>query len=328
MWKANISPDVMQARLLMYQRIRVFFAARGVAEVDTPQLSSSGTTDVHIDSLTSEWQKQKLYWQTSPEFYMKRLIASGYPDCFQICKVFRNEPVSRHHSPEFTMLEWYRKDFSAEHLMAEIIDLLKTLQPRWQNVAIANRTYQSLFIPFGINVLRDSIVVIREQVIKALGYDPKLGDDRDAWLDCLFVTKIEPTFAELPMLFITDFPMSMASLAKTGINEHGDLVAKRFELYIDGIELCNGYEELTDADEQADRFDQDNKQRKQHDKPEVLSDNLLISALRSGLPEMSGVAVGLDRLLMLTLDKKDIAEVLSFPLMNFPVPNLDDKTIH
>lgn len=304
----------MQARMTLYRHIRAFFDARGVAEVETPMLSPFGSTDVHIDSFMTDWNGSPLYLHTSPEFAMKRLLADGFGDCFQLGKVFRHEPSSRRHRPEFTMLEWYRVGFTMHDLIAEVAELLQPLLPH-DAPSVQHSTYAQAFAAIGVNPHQDTVDTLKHVAQAQLGYTPNLADKRDEWLDFLLVTLIEPQLGRSAdgqpcLTFLTHYPASMAALAKTQINDQGDTVAERFELYYQGIELANGFHELTDADEQLARFADDNRQRRALGKPEIPHDTMLIAALQRGLPDCSGVAVGIDRVLMLSLKQNDLASVM------------------
>ncbi len=301
--------QVMQVRMAMYGRIRRFFQQRHVSEVETPILSSYGSTDVHIDSFVTHWQGRKMYLYTSPEFYMKRLLAADFGDCFQIGKVFRHEDNSRRHLPEFSLLEWYRLGFSTSQLIAEVFELIKTLHQPWEKLPMQVISYADAFANIGVNPHQDSLQELRRKTTEIVGYCPNLDDNRDEWLDFLTVTQIEPTLGQNVLTFLTHYPASMAALAKKTRDADGNWVAERFELYYQGIELANGFYELTDADEQQARFEADNDRRQQLGKPVIRYDQGLIDALRQGLPACSGVALGLDRLLMLMLDKRDINDV-------------------
>lgn len=305
--------QAMQARMILYRHIRDFFAVRQVCEVETPILSPYGSTDVHIDSFVSDWQGQAMYLHTSPEFAMKRLLTDNFGDCFQIAKVFRNEASGGHHLPEFSMLEWYRVGFSMTDLIAEVAELASLLLP-CTTATLQTLTYAEAFANIGVNPHRDSIAHLKNTAKTQLGYLPNLEEKRDEWLDFLLVTLIEPQLGyndngQGYLTFLTHYPASMAALAKTVVNVDGDSVALRFELYYQGLELANGFHELTNADEQLARFNTDNAQRKVLGKQHIPHDKDFIAALQNGLPDCSGVALGLDRLLMLSLGSNDLEAV-------------------
>ncbi|MPV86641.1 EF-P lysine aminoacylase EpmA [Ostreibacterium oceani] len=302
---------VMKARMAMYQDIRQFFGARNVAEIETPLLSPYGSTDLHIDSLSLTYQGRQHFLQTSPEFAMKRWISQFQCDCFQITKVFRDEPPSRRHRCEFTMLEWYRVGFTLTQLIDEVAALLKAINPNLSDLPVEIISYTDAFGRIGIHPLADDLINLQQKTIALLGYDPQLGDCRDAWLDCLMVSFIEKTLGQKQLTFLYDYPASMAALAKKKTNAEGFIVAKRFELYYQGVELANGFDELTDANEQQARFVQDNTRRQAAKKSQIPHDTLLIDALKT-MPDCAGVAIGLDRLLMLTLQSETIDAVMPF----------------
>lgn len=308
--KKTISLSMLHQRMLFYQQIRDFFSQHQVLEVETPILSPYGATDVNIDSFTTDWQGTPLYLQTSPEFAMKRLLAAGMGDCFQLGKVFRHEPHSRLHRAEFTLLEWYRIGFSMQDLIAEVAALVKYLNPAWQSLAVEVLSYQAVFASIGVNPHRDELTTLKQKTITLSGYTPGLSDDRDEWLDFLLVTQIERQLGIGKLTFLTHYPASQAALAKTVVDAEGNQVAERFELYYQGIELANGFHELTDATEQQARFAADNQARQRLAKPTVAMDKDLLAALATGMPDCSGVALGVDRLLMLTLGCESIDEVM------------------
>lgn len=299
----------MRRRMKMYTDIRLFFAERAVVEVETPILSLYGSTDVHIDSFETRWSEQTLYLQTSPEFAMKKLLAQGMGDCFQLCKVFRHEAAGKNHRPEFTMLEWYRLGFSLQQLIDEVAELVKRVLEKPQ-LPVEQLTYQQAFQTVGINPHSDSLATLKQKTEKLSGYLPALADDRDEWLDFILVTQIEQHLGRDKLTFLTHYPATMAALAKKRVNAEGHPVAQRFELYYQGIELANGFDELTDAEEQLARFEADNQTRKALGKKIVSIDKSLIAALESGLPDCAGVAVGIDRLLMLAQGEHSLDSVM------------------
>lgn len=308
MKKTNNAP--LRERMHLYSEIRRFFAHRQVQEVETPILSPYGSTDIHIDSLTTDWEGQTLYLHTSPEFAMKRLLADGIGDCFQLCKVFRNEAHSKRHRAEFTLLEWYRLGFSLQDLMHEVAELVKTVCPAWQDLPITFLTYADAFAALGVDAHQDDLGTLKAKITDLSGYTPNLSEDRDEWLDFLLVTQVEQQLGQESLTFLSHYPASMAALARKTTDSAGNAVAERFELYYQGVELANGFYELTDAEEQHARFNADNAQRRQLGKPDVTVDTELIEALRRGLPDCAGVALGIDRLLMLKVGATDIAHVL------------------
>jgi len=317
-WRASCSQSNLKARAALYTLIRTFFVARDVLEVETPLLSVSTATDPQLESIQAQvkthigLEAKPYYLQTSPEFPMKRLLASGSGAIYQICKTFRNGETGRKHNPEFTMLEWYRPGFSLEDLMLE----LELLTSEILGTTKAERlSYRDAFLhyvdidPFEIS---DEQLAMRAQALAAY-YGPKMS--RDDYLNLILSICIEPNLGADRPCFLYEYPPSQASLAKVSLSSAGVPVAQRFELYIQGMELANGYFELTDSGEQAKRFAQDNHERSQSDLPTIPPDEYLIAAMKHGLPACSGVAVGLDRMLMLKVGAKSIEDVLSFSIV-------------
>ncbi len=318
-WQPTCSLELMRLRAQMLADIRRFFADRSVLEVETPLLSHSVGTDPQLAFFTTEYclppQRQTLFLQTSPEFAMKRLLAAGSGSVYQIGKAFRNGEAGRFHNPEFTMLEWYRVGFTLSQLMDEIADLIETLfigrlLPETKRVS-----YQELFVSFtGL----DPLVFSYQDYCafaKGCGLSEAVdicGHDHAMWLDFIFSHKVQPHLGDNAVCMVYGYPACQSSLAK--INKDNAQITERVELFINGIELGNGYYELTDAEEQNNRFDKELTIRQQQNLPASVKDEHLISALKSGLPECSGMAIGLDRLLMLLSDSASIEDVLSFPI--------------
>jgi len=316
-WRASCSQANLKARAALYAQVRAFFVARHVLEVETPLLSVSTATDPQLESIQAQvkihvgLEAKPYYLQTSPEFPMKRLLASGSGAIYQICKTFRNGETGRKHNPEFTMLEWYRPGFSLEDLMQE----LEQLTTQILGTAEAERlSYRDAFLHY-VNIdpfnVKDAELALRAQTL-ADYHGPEMS--RDDNLNLILSICIEPNLGIDRPCFLYEYPPSQASLAKVNLSSAGVPVAQRFELYIQGMELANGYFELTDADEQAKRFAQDNCERSQIDLPTIPPDEHLVAAMKHGLPACSGVAVGLDRMLMLKVDAKSIEDVLTFPI--------------
>ena len=309
--------SALKARAKMYAQIRYFFSERNVLEVETPVLSQAGVTDVHLASvqaLRHMGGKQRThYLQTSPEFPMKRLLASGSGAIYQICKVFRDNEHGRKHNSEFTMLEWYRPDLSLRDLMLEVTDLLNiVLATRFGEVRPTIYSYKQAFQDrLDINPLQATLKELKDTSHR-VGLNIDLGNDRLAYMDLLFSHFVEPSLGFDAPVFLTDFPPEMASLAKVKQDEEGELVAARFEVYIEGLELANAYDELLDADVLAARFEADNKERAQHGLPVMPTDQHLLAALPH-MPECSGIALGLDRLLMVAMNQVKIDQVIAFP---------------
>lgn len=313
-FKPTASMHAMQARAMLYQQIRQFFVTRHVLEVETPILSQAAVTDVHLASIVNTRHisgKQKTgYLQTSPEFAMKRLVASGSGAIYQICKVFRDDEHGRKHNSEFSMLEWYRPDFSLLELMQEVSDLLSIVFN--QRIQPKILSYKQAFLHrLDINPLSADVITLKNTA-QRLGLNIDLGEDRLAWLDLLFSHFVEPSLGFEYPVYLTDFPSEMASLAKVKMDDDGFKVAARFELYINGLELANAYDELADSAEQASRFNADNIERQQRGLPVVPVDQHLLAAL-DHFPACAGIALGLDRLLMVLLETTRIDQVICFP---------------
>ena len=307
----------MRARAQMYAQIRQFFAERDVLEVETPILSQAGVTDVYLASIQAQrhvmGKLQIHYLQTSPEFAMKRLLASGSGPIYQICKVFRDDEHGRKHNSEFTMLEWYRPGFSLKDLMFEVTDLLNAvLKQRFGAVRPTILSYKHAFIDrLELNPLQASLQELKD-CCRRVGISLDLGDDRLGYIDLLFSHFVEPSLGFDTPVFLTDFPPELASLAKTRIDEDGELVAARFELYIEGLELANAYDELIDADVLRSRFEADNAEREKLGLHVMPIDEFLLAALPN-MTECSGIALGIDRLLMIATEQMRLDQVITFP---------------
>lgn len=307
----------MQARAHMYGQIREFFAERHVLEVETPILSQAGVTDVHLASIQAQrsiqGQLQTQYLQTSPEFAMKRLLANGSGPIYQICKVFRNDEHGRKHNSEFTMLEWYRPHFNLKDLMFEVTDLLNlTLKNRFGEVRPTVLSYKHAFMDrLDLNPLQANLKELKE-CCQRVGLHLDLGNDRLGYIDLLFSHMVEPSLGFDTPVFLTDFPPELASLAKTRTDEDGECVAARFELYIEGLELANAYDELVDAKILRSRFEADNCERNRLGLPVMPLDEFLLAALPH-MPPCAGIALGLDRLLMIATQQMQLEKVITFP---------------
>lgn len=316
-WQPGATVEVLQARAKLLADIRAFFSGRNVMEVETPLLASASVTDPHLVNFSTEMlmpgaeKGQQLFLQTSPEYAMKRLLCAGSGSIYQICKAFRNEEQGRLHNPEFTMLEWYRVGFDHWQLMQEMQELLA---PLLGTAEFKQHSYQLVFQELlDFDPLEGSDAALA-QLCMAHGFDnfatPEIP--RDTQLQLLFSHLIEPRISQDSPCFIYNFPASQAALAR--ISNDDNRVAERFELYYKGVELANGFHELQSAEEQLQRFTQDNDLRKEMGLPQAQPDLKFIAALQQGLPDCSGVALGLDRLLMLVLGCSDIDQVLSFSI--------------
>lgn len=316
-YQPTCSIEALKARAAMYQKIRQFFAEREVLEVETPVLSKAGVTDVHLASVQVQrhihGKLNTQYLQTSPEFPMKRLLASGSGPIYQICKVFRDDEHGRKHNSEFTMLEWYRPGLDLKALMHETADLLATcLAHRFGEIRPVVLSYKHAFQDrLEINPLQATLKQLKDTAHR-VGLNLDLGDDRLGYMDLLFSHFVEPSLGFDVPVFLTDFPPEMASLAKVKQDEEGELVAARFEVYIEGLELANAYDELLDAEVLASRFEADNAERAQQGLPVMPTDQYLLAALPH-MPECSGIALGIDRLLMVVMNQVKIDQVIAFP---------------
>jgi elongation factor P--(R)-beta-lysine ligase len=316
-WRPSAGIEALRRRAEVLGCIRAFFAERGVMEVETPALAACGATDPHLDSFCTHYSGPgatadgAAYLQTSPEFAMKRLLAAGSGPIYQICKAFRNGESGRYHNPEFTMLEWYRPGFNYRALMAEVDDLVRLVL---NTPAAARLSYAAVFEQH-LQLDPHSASAARLRACGAghgLVVSETVGDDRDAWLTLLWTHLIEPYLGDGGHpLFVFDYPVSQAMLAR--IRPGSPAVAERFEVYVDGVELANGFQELQDSAEQRHRFEENCRRRRAEGMLEMDMDKRLLAALANGLPFCSGVALGLDRLLMLKTDAGELKEVLAFP---------------
>jgi lysyl-tRNA synthetase class 2 len=304
-------------RATIVSTIRRFFSDRGVLEVDTPAMSQATVTDIHLVPFQTHFvgpgaaQGMTLYMMTSPEYHMKRLLAAGSGPIYQLGKSFRNEESGRHHNPEFSMLEWYRPHYDMYRLMNEVDDLLQQVL---ECDSAETLSYQQAFIRhLDMDPLSADKVQLREVAAKLdLSNVADQEEDRDTLLQLLFTFGVEPNIGRDKPTFVYHFPASQASLAQISTEDHR--VAERFEVYYKGIELANGFHELTDAREQRMRFEQDNRKRAAMGLPEHPLDENLLAALEHGLPDCSGVALGVDRLIMLALKAERLSEVIAFPV--------------
>ncbi|GAB4512799.1 MAG: elongation factor P--(R)-beta-lysine ligase [Sulfuricaulis sp.] len=322
-WRPAAALEVLKLRARLLEQIRAFFSARGVLEVETPILSAAAVTDPMLASFATRYtgplfpHGHTLYLHTSPEFPMKRLLATGSGSIYQICKVFRDGESGRRHNPEFTLLEWYRMGFDHHQLMTETAELvMQLLAPMLKLNPPEQLTYREAFLRYADLDPYAASPAEFERVAKI--YDINVSPDLipennlDAWRDLLLTHVVEPRLGQGQLTFIYDYPASQASLAR--IQPGHPPVASRFELYLNGIELANGFHELADADEQRTRFERQLHARATSDLPAVPLDERLLEALAHGLPDCAGVALGFDRLAMLASGARAIEEVLPFPL--------------
>lgn len=315
-WQPSASLSMLKKRAAFLASLRGFFSQHQVLEVETPVLAPASVTDPHIQSLTlaaspTGHDKASWYLQTSPEFAMKRLLAAGSGDIYQISRVFRQGEIGRLHNAEFTMLEWYRLGYDHHRLMQEVHELLTHLG---LDYGAEYLSYAQAYERFaGIDPHQASLKTIIEcahDVGAASGLPVDSLSEKDQWLDLLMGQVVGPRLGQDKATFLFDFPASQAALAKLG--EHG--LAERFELFLGGIEVANGYHELTDADELLRRFVRDNEQRQRLGLEEVVIDKHLLEAMHHGLPDCAGVAVGLDRLLMYLTGVSKLSQVQAFPM--------------
>ncbi len=313
-WRPTASLAALGRRAELLGAVRQLFAERGVMEVETPLLASAPVTDPNIDAIATANPlagERPLYLQTSPEFAMKRMLAAGSGPIYQICKAFRCSERGARHNPEFTMLEWYRPGMELHALMDEVVAVI---QLALGDRPVQHLSYRQAFLnatqldPFAASVdeLRDCAARHLD-----LNFD---SDDRDTWLQLLMSTVVEPALDAAAISLVYDFPASQAALAKAATDEQGSAVARRFEAFCGGMELANGYDELLDASELLRRIAADHRQRKAAGQLLPPIDRHLLAAMQAGLPACCGVAMGLDRLLMLSSGASRIDEVIAFPL--------------
>jgi lysyl-tRNA synthetase class 2 len=306
-WRPSAELRVIRERARVYRQIRSFFNTRGYLEVDTPLLMPATNTDVHIESMQLMSGGRALYLQSSPEFAMKRLLAAGSGSIFQIGHAFRQEEQGRSHHPEFSLLEWYHVACDYRQLMKEMELLIVSLslhQCHFNHV-----TYKALFqqsLDLAIDEI--SLAELRAECAGRVSGCAPDELDFDQCLDLLLGLVIAPSMRGFQ--FVYDYPVSQASLARVSASDAS--VAERFELFFDGLELANGFSELTNGPQQRARFDNDNRARAQQGLPCHAVDEHLLAALEHGLEDCAGVALGLDRLLMVLLDLDSIDQVLTF----------------
>ncbi len=311
--------EALELRARLYTLTREFFAERGVLEVDTPILSAAGNTEPNIEGFITDFSGHSdagvraRFLRTSPEYPMKRLLAAGVADCYELARVFRNGEAGRRHNPEFTMLEWYRVGWDHRRLMDECAELVNTaLGLVGLLCEIKKISYTKWFeheLDLDPNFASESDL---RASLAAFDIEPD-GLTRDDWLDLLVTHCLQPALPHGQITIVYDYPASQCTLAK--IRDDDPPVAERFELYLGTHELANGYHELNDAAEQRARFDRDNARRRTRGQREMPIDENLLAVLND-LPDCAGVALGIDRLLMCLLNTDDIGEVLAFPFAN------------
>ena len=312
-WQPGIDPSSLHYRSELLQSLRSFFQQRQVLEVDVPVLARSTVTDINIESINNLVSGSSGYLQTSPEYFMKRLLAAGSGDIFCLGKAFRDAESGRRHNPEFTMLEWYRCGWDEHQLMDEVAELIGQLVSSGTDaqLAVTKLGYGECFKSvLGVDPHSAELASLQQLAVNASS-DSWAQENRANCLDLLFSLSVEP---QLPdgLVFIYDYPACQAALAKLHLNAQGQSVSRRFEVFFNSMELANGYMELTDAVQQRQRFEKDAEQRSAHNKPAIAIDEKLMAALDSGLPACAGVALGVDRLLMHLLGADSIDQVMPF----------------
>ena len=321
-WRPSAPFEVIQQRAECLARVRRYFAENGALEVETPLLASATTPDPNIPSFStavanpgeSRRYHSCRYLSTSPEFAMKRLLAAGSGSIYQVCKAFRQGEQGTLHNPEFTLLEWYRPGFDHHQLMDEVASLVLGLAEGYRAFEAEERlTYGDCFQRYlGIDPHVADVSRLRACAEdQGLGADSGIAEaDRDGWLDLLMSHCIQPNLGQNRLSLVYDYPASQAALAK--ISPGPPPVAERFELFIDGVELANGFHELQDAAEQRSRFGKELRRRQENGLEDVVIDEYFLAALEEGLPECAGVAMGLDRLLLVLTGARRLEDVMSF----------------
>ncbi|MEB4590163.1 EF-P lysine aminoacylase EpmA [Candidatus Thiothrix sp. Deng01] len=297
----------LKERASLYQQVRVFFSQRKVLEIETPALSQAGNTDPFIDSFSVNTPQGLRWLHTSPEYPMKRLLAAGSGDIYQVCKVWRRDERGSRHNPEFTLLEWYRVGFTYQQLMQEVAELLHTLIPHLQKPP-RFYTYRDLFLEtldIDPHIAGEAELSVCAHA-QGIHIDSKM--DAQGWRDLLLTHCVEPQFPTDRLTFVHHYPASQSALAQLEQSQ-GQWVAQRFEAYLGGLELGNGYQEQTSAAQNRRILEQDAATRADG----VPIDERFLAALETGLPECAGVAVGIDRVLMCRMQVDDIKQVIPFP---------------
>lgn len=302
-------------RAALLRRVRDHFDRSGVLEVATPALSRHAVSDPQIESLAvgeSAVSASPLYLHTSPEFSMKRLLAAGYPDIYSICRVFRDGEAGPRHQPEFTMIEWYRRDFGLQAIVDDTLQLIGAAlgdeAPSTPAVVIDYR--DALLRTCGVDALHAPVAALAAAADADGGLRDAIGSERDDWLDLLLATRVVTTFAPDRLTVLRHYPATQAALAR--LCPADAQVADRFEVFLGKTELANGYVELTDGAEQSERIRRDNETRRRRGRPVRPVDDLLLDALAAGLPPCAGVALGLERLQMVHDKTEDIGDVITF----------------
>lgn len=311
-WQPCASLDTLRQRALIIDRLRRYFARHKVLEVETPVLSRAASSEVHLQSwqATAGAHGPRFYLHTSPELFMKRLLAAGSGDVYQICKVFRADEQGRYHNPEFTLLEWYRVGFDMDAMLADVERLLREMLGAHLQADTLTLTYrQAFFDTTGIDPFTADARAMQRVFSERTGQTVQ-GAVEDDWADLLFGEIVQPGLPRDRVVFVTHFPATQASLAR--LDPSDPQSALRFEAFFNGVELANGFEELTDPLQQRWRIENEQARRTAAGLPVLPVDERFLAALAAGLPRCSGVALGVDRLIMLSLGLAHISEVLSF----------------
>ena len=316
-WQPSATMDALRLRASLNRLMREFFHARDVLEVETPMMSRAGNTDANIASFSLDFSGRtdgapRTRWlRTSPEFPLKRLLAAGVGDCYELGRVFRDGEAGGRHNPEFTMLEWYRVGWTLEPLIDETVALVQAaLSMIGREATVARIRFRDLYLQrLGFDPMTADLDALRNAAA-GIAIDGE-GLTRDDWLDLLMTHRLQPAFGRDGILVVQDYPATQSALARV-VERDGVPVAERFELYLGTLELANGYHELTDAVEQRRRFERDMAVRQARGDIAPPMDEALLAALEHGMPSCAGVALGVDRLLMAMRDTPRIAEVLAF----------------
>jgi len=310
-WRPSAAISVLRQRAEILQRIRRFFAERQVMEVETPALSHAASSEVHLQTLQVKASGMPTtYLHTSPELAMKRLLAAGSGDIYQLCKVFRAGEQGGRHNPEFTLLEWYRLDFDMAALMQEVADLLTTVLSHRLTAEPLTLSYRQAFIEYAQVDPFTATSAQLQTAFEQQSQQQMTGMGEQDWLDLILSFIVQPQLPKDRLVFITGFPAAQASMAK--LDAQDPSVARRFEVFVSGLELANGFEELTDSAQQQQRIEAEQARRQAAGLPCLPVDTHFLAALQAGLPPCSGVALGVDRLVMLASGQHQIADVLSF----------------
>ncbi|MFO0917346.1 MAG: EF-P lysine aminoacylase EpmA [Planctomycetaceae bacterium] len=333
----SASLETLERRAQLQRAIRQFFDERGYLEIETPILSTEMISDAWLEPFVAGWTTDPQRWsnggelrylQTSPEAHMKRLLVAGATAIYQFSRVFRNGETGRRHNPEFTMLEWYRVGDDHHQQMDFVEELVKSAflassawrmadSPALSAARFLRMTYDDAFAQYAGRRVLDSSMSELQAIARQHRLTPPQGldeQDRDGWLNFLLAELVEPRLGREQPTFLYHYPASQAALARVSSSGHGNVgVAERFELYVHGVELCNGYHELTDAETLASRTREQARLRADSGLRPLPAPDRLLRAMQVGLPESTGVALGWDRLVMLALEKPTLADVIAFP---------------